>query len=139
MSRSVALAAAIIGVVSITACGRESAFAQTLHDRSVKGKYVYAGKGSTASIPWTFDAVLKLDGHGTYDLDVKVNIKDDHDTDTDHGQYRVDGERLVLDPGHGGEHHELVIRGDSLIADTGWKGDVILRMVGVPKPIFVKQ
>jgi hypothetical protein len=110
-----------------------------LHDRSVRGKYVYAGEGSTASIPWQFNAVLDLKGKGRYDLDVKVHVKGDNDRDVDHGSYRVDGDHLFLDPEKDGDSHEFLIRGDSLIAETGWKGSLLLKMVGVPEPIFVKR
>lgn len=127
-------------LLTASACGRESAFAQTLRDRSVKGSYTYAGEGTTASVPWKFDALLKLDGKGRYDLEITVDVKDDHDRDFDHGSYRVDGDRLFLDDDDkNGDEHALVIRGDSLIADTGWKGNMLLRMIGVPKPVFVKK
>ncbi|MFN8570535.1 MAG: hypothetical protein U0132_00685 [Gemmatimonadaceae bacterium] len=139
MSRALIVGAACALLVGTSGCGREMAFAQTLRDRSVRGQYVYAGKGSTATIPWKFDAVLKLDGRGRYDLDVTVDVKDDHDQDNDQGSYRVDGDRLFLDPEKHGEKHELLIRGDSLVADVGWKGSAVLALVGVPKPVFVKR
>lgn len=139
MSRALIVGAASLLFAGASGCGRESAFAQTLRDRSVKGQYVYAGKGTTATIPWKFDAVLKLDGRGQYDLEVNVAVKEDRDRDNDHGSYRVEGDRLYLDPQKDGDKHELLIRGDSLIADVGWKGSAILALVGVPEPIFVKR
>jgi hypothetical protein len=138
MRRFLALAAPLL-VLPFAGCGENSAFAQSMRARSVKGTYAYGGSGTTMTIPWRFDAKLQLDGRGKYTLDFDVEVKDDKDRDTDYGTYRVDGDRLYLDGDGGGDDHELVIRGDSLIADTGWKGALALRMVGVPKPIFIKE
>lgn len=134
-----AVLVAVLLALPATACGRELALAKTLHERSLKGQYAYRGEGSTATIPWNFSALLSLDGKGSYDLTVDVTVKDDPDHDVDHGAYTVDGDHLTLDPDKHGEGHDFLIRGDSLIAETGWKGDAVLRMLGVPKPIFVKQ
>ena len=110
-----------------------------MRNRSVRGQYVYAGEGSTASIPWRFNAVLDLKSDGLYDLDVKVKVKGDDDRSADHGSYRLEGDHLYLDAEKAGESHRLLVHGDSLIAETGWKGNLLLKMVGVPEPIFVKR
>ncbi len=123
----------------LAACARDSAFAQALREGPVRGKYIYAGEGSTASIPWQFNAVLDLKRNGQYDLEVQVKVKGDDDRDIDHGSYRVEGDHLYLDAEKRGESHEFLIRGDSLIAETGWKGSLMLKMVGVPEPVFVKR
>lgn len=140
MSRRMFAAAVVVALAfPLAACTRESAFAQSMRDRAVQGQYVYAGEGSTASIPWRFNAVLDLKGKGRYDLEVRVKVKGDDDRDIDHGTYRLDGEHLYLDAEKAGESHEFLVRGDSLIAETGWKGSLLLKMVGVPEPIFVKR
>ena len=139
MSRRLLATAGLIALLPVAACARDSAFAQTIRESSVRGTYVYAGEGSTASIPWRFNATLDLKRKGQYDLDLRVKVKGDDDHDVDHGSYRVDGDRLYLDAEKHGESHEFLIRGDSLIASTGWKGSLVLKMVGVPEPIFVKQ
>ena len=142
-SRATRIAALLLPLAlaaATTACGRESAFAQTLRNRSVHGTYVYAARGSTVSIPWAFDAKLVFDGHGAYVLDLHTNVKGEPDHDTDRGSYRVDGDRIYIrgDGKHDSEH-ELRIAGDSVIADLGWPGSTVLRLAGVPKPVFVKQ
>jgi hypothetical protein len=138
MRRSLALVAPLL-ILPFAGCGEKSAFGQSMRMRAVKGTYAYGGRGSTVSIPWRFDAKLQLDGRGKYALDVDVEVKDDKDRDTDYGTYRVEGDKLYLDDDGNGDDHELVIRGDSLIADTGWQSSLALRLVGVPKPIFVKE
>ena len=140
MSRRLIDAAVILALASpLVACARDSAFAQTIRESALRGNYVYAGEGLTASIPWRFNAVLNLKRKGQYDLDIKVKVKGDDDHDVDHGTYRVDGDHLYLNADKHGESHEFLIRGDSLIAETGWKGNLLLKMVGVPEPIFVKR
>ena len=140
MSRRLLAAAVSLALASpLAACAKEAAFAQSLREGSVRGQYVYAGEGSTASIPWHFNAVLDLKRRGQYDLEVQVKVKGDNDRDVDHGNYRVEGDHLFLDAQKHGESHEFLIRGDSLIAETGWKGSLLLKMVGVPEPVFVKR
>lgn len=137
--RRLAAATAFALALPLAACARDSAFAQTIRESHVRGKYVYAGEGNTASIPWRFNAVLDLKRKGEYDLEVQVKVKGDDDHDVDHGTYRVEGNHLYLDAEKHGDSHEFLIRGDSLIAETGWKGSFLLKMVGVPEPIFVKR
>jgi hypothetical protein len=35
--------------------------------------------------------------------------------------------------------HKLLIRPDSLIAEVGWTGELVLKGVGAPNVVFVKQ
>lgn len=139
MYRPFLLVPSVVFALTTADCARESAFAQVLRDRSVRGHYVYAGEGTTASIPWRFSAALDLKSKNVYELEVEVRVKGDNDRDVDHGTYRVDGNRLYLDAGKDGDSHEFLIRGDSLIAETGWKGSLLLAMVGIPEPVFVKK
>ncbi len=126
-------------VTSASACGHDSTIAKAFRNRSVKGRYVYAGSGRTVTIPWRFNAALALDGRGKYALDVDVAVRGEGDRNTSYGTYAVDNDRLRLSSDRGGETHELVIRGDSLVAETDVGGSVILRLVGVPKPVFVRE
>jgi hypothetical protein len=136
-----ALLAVPLSLALVTsACGRDSAFAETLRNRSVRGTYLYAGKGQTASIPWAFDAKLVFDGRGKYRLDLDVNVKNEPEHETDQGTYRVEGDRVFIRGDNpNDDEHELRMSGDSLVADLGWKGMTFLRLAGVPKPVFVKK
>lgn len=111
-----------------------------MRNRSVKGRYVYAGSGRTVTIPWRFNAALNLDGRGKYAMDVDVSMRGEGDRNTSYGTYSVDNNRLILASDRAnGETHELVVRGDSLVAETDIGGSVILRMAGIPKPVFVRE
>ena len=140
MPRRLALLLSLAALVtSAAACGHDSTFARSIRNRSVKGRYVYAGSGRTVTIPWRFNAALDLDGRGKYALDVDIAVRGEGDRNTSYGTYSVDNQRLTLSAQRGGESHELVIRGDSLVAETDVGGSVLLRMVGVPKPVFVRE
>jgi len=136
-----AIASLAVAVVALTsACGHDSSIAKSWRNHSVKGRYVYAGEGRTLTLPWRFNASLDLDGRGQYALDVDVRVRGEGDRNTSYGTYSVDDGVLRLADDRGrGEAHELRIRGDSLVAETEIGGAVILHMVGIPKPVFVRQ
>jgi hypothetical protein len=67
-------------------------------------------------------------------------VKGEPDHETDRGTYRVDGDRVYIRGDKRSDtEHELRVNGDSLYADLGWQGSAMLRLAGVPKPVFVKQ
>jgi hypothetical protein len=112
MSRRFALFVSMAALAASTAaCGHDSTIAQAIRNRSVKGRYVYAGSGRTVTIPWRFNAALDLDGRGKYALDVDVAVRGEGDRNTSHGTYTVDNDRLTLASGRSKESHELLIRG----------------------------
>ncbi|HEX4931665.1 MAG TPA: hypothetical protein VFV33_00715 [Gemmatimonadaceae bacterium] len=133
-----AIAFALVG--SVGACSHDSSIAKALRNRSVKGRYVYAGQGSTMTIPWRFNAALALDGRGAYVLDIDVQVRGEGERGTTRGTYAVSDGVLRLTPTkERGTSHELLIRGDSLMAETDLGGSVLLRLAGVPKPVFVRE
>lgn len=141
MRRRLALLLSVVAVTStLSACGHDSTIARAMRNRSVKGRYVYAGSGRTVTIPWRFNAALNLDGRGKYALDVDVSVRGEGDRKTSYGTYSVDNDRLLLASDRANsQSHELVVRGDSLVAETDIGGSVILRMAGIPKPVFVRE
>jgi len=105
------------------------------------GTYTFAAAGEAFSVPWAFQGDLILRDGARYELTVSVNVKDEHEQKTASGTYRVEGDRLLLltgDPDQ--EPPRLRIRGDSLLAElAGWGTERILKSVGVPRPVFVRQ
>ncbi|MGH7675224.1 MAG: hypothetical protein ACREMV_08125 [Gemmatimonadales bacterium] len=126
--------------VALAACRPESARSASASGPA-PGTYAFAAAGETFSLPWAFRGELNLRDSARYELTVAVNVKEEHEQKTDSGTYRVEGDRLLLlvsDPGR--EPHRLVVRGDSLFAELeGWGTERILRAVGVPRPVFVRQ
>ncbi|MGH7417397.1 MAG: hypothetical protein ACREKB_06440, partial [Candidatus Rokuibacteriota bacterium] len=124
----------------LAACHPESARSASAA-RPVSGAYSFAAAGETFSLPWAFQGELILRDSARYELTVSVNVKDEHEQKTDSGTYRVEGDRLLLvtgDPER--EPYRLRIRGDSLLAELqGWGTERLLKAVGVPRPVFVRQ
>ena len=136
MGRVITLCTAIVCL----ACRPESARSAGAAVLS-PGTYSFAAAGEAFSVPWAFQGDLILRDGARYELTVSVNVKDEHEQKTDSGTYRVDGDRLLLltgDPDR--EPPRLRIRGDSLLAELeGWGTERILKSVGVPRPVFVRQ
>lgn len=109
---------------------------------SLPGSYVYAARGSTLKKPWQFAARLDLrpDKSYTFTLDKTVDGKKDP-TETNNGSYSVSGDHIIIDISGGGSKdiHKLLIKADSLIAEVGWTGELILKGVGAPNVVFVKE
>jgi hypothetical protein len=112
---------------------------------TMPGTYVYAGKGAVFHKPWEVAARLDLtsDRHFTMTLDKTIDGKRD-DTETTTGAYALDGDHVVLragreNYGRAKDVHKLLVKGDSLIAEVGWTGELFLKGVGAPNLVFVKQ
>lgn len=112
---------------------------------NVPGHYIYAAKGSTFKKPWEFSALLDLTPDKRFKLTVDKTIEGHKDpTETATGTYTVSGDRIELKEGSGPlestqDLHKLVIKADSLIAETGWTVDLILKGVGAPNIVFVRH
>ncbi len=124
----------------LAACHPESARSASAAPLA-PGTYTFAAAGEAFSVPWAFQGDLVLRDGARYELTVSGNVKDEHEQKTDSGTYRVDGDRLLLvtgDPDR--EPYRLRIRGDSLLAELeGWGTERLLKAVGVPRPVFVRQ
>jgi hypothetical protein len=112
---------------------------------TIPGTYVYAGKGSVFRKPWEVSARIDLtsDRHFTMTLDKIIDGKRD-DTETTTGAYALNGNHVLLRvvrENYGPEKnvHKLLVKGDSLIAEVGWTGELFLKGVGAPNVVFVKQ
>jgi len=113
---------------------------------NIPGSYVYAGKGSVFKKAWEFSARLDLtaDRHFTMTVDKMIDGNRDA-TETSHGAYAIkDGQvelRAVASSRTGPEKniHKLQMKGDSLIANVGWTGELFLKGIGAPNVVFVKQ
>jgi len=110
------------------------------------GTYVYAAKGSTLKFPWEFSAALHLKQDGRYSLVVDKTISGEKDPpETTAGAYGVRAGRLWIrggeeDPGSApGDEAGLLIRGDSLIGEIGWSARIILKGIGAPQMVFVRD
>lgn len=113
---------------------------------SLPGTYVYAAKGSTLKFPWEFRAALDLKPDGRYSLVVDKTISGEKDpAETTTGAYGVRAGKVWIrggndDPGTApGDDAGLLIRGDSLVGEIGWSARIILKGIGAPKMIFVRE
>jgi hypothetical protein len=112
---------------------------------SVAGSYVYAAKGSTFRKPWEFSARLELSPENQFTLTLDKTIEGRKDpTETATGTYTVTGDHIELREGKGPlkstqDIHKLVIRADSLVAEVGWTVGAVLKGVGAPNIVFVRQ
>lgn len=111
---------------------------------TLPGTYTYEAKGSTFKKPWEFYVRLDLtpDRHYTLALDKTIDGQRDP-RETSVGAYAVSGDHILLNNGGSAgpskEVHKLLIRPDSLVAEVGWTGELVLKGVGAPNVIFVKQ
>ena len=110
---------------------------------TLPGSYVYSAKGSTFKKPWQFAARIDLrpDKSYTFTLDKTMDGKTEP-TETSNGAYAVDGDHvLIRNIGWGASKdiHKLLIKSDSLIAEVGWTTEIVLKGVGAPNVVFVKQ
>ena len=111
------------------------------------GTYQYSGSGRIAKkFPWSAKADLVLDHDGQYTMNVTVHVNDDKGGDTDteesYGTYRVDGNRLFLQPAKedkDGDVEEFEIRGRQLVPKIGWPARLALKGFRIPDPVFVKS
>ena len=106
----------------------------------VIGKYTYQDNGRLAKHPWTVDAALVLERDAQYTLELNFNIDNDDEHEATYGTYRVDGNKLILDPADGSEHdaiNEFTIEGDRLTPKLGWGSRLALKGLKV-NPVFVK-
>ena len=64
-------------------------------------------------------------------------------TETTKGTYIVSADKVWIAGVEGGretrDRHALVIKADSLIGEIGWTTHIVLRGLGAPDPVFVKQ
>ena len=112
---------------------------------TMPGTYVYAGKGSVFRKPWEFSAQLDLtrDRHFTMILDKTIDGHRDP-TEVTSGAYALNGDRVLLRVvgkrfGPEKDVHKLKVKGDSLIGEVGWTGELFLKGIGAPNVVFVKQ
>jgi hypothetical protein len=111
----------------------------------VPGSYVYAGKGTTLKkLQWQFAAKLQLNPDGTFVLALDKTMNGQKDpTEHTRGTYTVSDQKVLLSGRQEGkssdEQHALVIKPDSLIGEIGWTTHIILRGLGAPDPVFVRQ
>jgi hypothetical protein len=104
------------------------------------GKYAYQGKGTVANVPWAVDAALVLERNAQYTLDLRLNIDDDDEHETGYGSYRVEGDKLILEPADESNYDdfdEFTIEGDRLVPKLGWGAKLALKGLKVD-PVFVK-
>jgi hypothetical protein len=64
-------------------------------------------------------------------------------TENTTGTYDVSGDYVLIRENGDGDGnqglHKLLIKSDSLIAEVGWTGEVLLKGVGAPNIVFVRQ
>lgn len=112
---------------------------------TLPGSYVYAASGATLKkLPWQFAATLELEKDGTFELTLDKTVNGAKDpTEKTKGTYIVSGDKVWITGIEGGrenrDRHALLIKGDSLIGQIGWTTHIVLRGLGAPDPVFVKQ
>lgn len=128
-----------LAVLVLTACAGTHAD-DAPPPEHVIGKYSYQEKGTLAKHPWNVAAALVLERDAQYTLDLRIDIDGDDDHETSYGSYRVDGDRLILDPADGSEYDDLeefTIQDDRLVPRLGWGAKLVLKGLKV-NPVFVK-
>lgn len=112
---------------------------------NIPGTYVYSGNGSVFKKAWQFSVKLDLtaDRHFTMTLDKAIDGSRDS-TETTTGAYAIKGDELELRvvgrrTGPEKDLHKLQMKGDSLIANVGWTGELFLKGIGAPNVVFVKR
>ena len=140
-----AVGAAIVATVLLLAGCRGNGGDSDPVPASLPGTYTYEAKGSTFKKPWEFYARLELapDRHYTLALDKTIDGQRDP-RETSVGAYTVSGDHILLRDGRSTagpskDAHKLQIKADSLIAEVGWTSELVLKGVGAPNVVFVKQ
>lgn len=106
----------------------------------VIGKYAFQDKGTLAKHPWTVNAALVLDRDAQYTLDLRLLVDGDDEHETSYGTYRVDGDKLILDPADDSNYDdfdEFTIEGDRLVPKLHWPARLALKGLKI-NPVFVK-
>lgn len=112
---------------------------------TLPGTYVYAGKGSVFKKAWEFSVRLDLRANREFTMTLDKAIDGSRDsTETTHGAYAIKGDEIQLRvvgkrTGPEKDIHKLQVKGDSLIANVGWTGELFLKGIGAPNVVFVKQ
>jgi hypothetical protein len=112
---------------------------------NLPGTYTYEAKGSTFKKPWEFYVRLELAPDRHYKLALDKTIDGQRDPrETSVGAYAVSGDHILLRDvrptmGPSKDVHKLLIKADSLIAEVGWTSELVLKGVGAPNVVFVKQ
>jgi hypothetical protein len=112
---------------------------------TLPGTYVYAGKGSVFKKAWQFSAKLDLTADRRFTLTLDKAIDGSRDsTETTSGAYAIKDDEVELRvvgkrTGPEKDLHKLQMKGDSLIANVGWTGELFLKGIGAPNVVFVKQ
>jgi hypothetical protein len=111
---------------------------------NLPGSYVYAGKGSVFKKPWEFHAKLELTADRRFTMTLDKAVDGNRDSTETYGPYAIKGDevqlRVVVERrGPEKEIHKLQVKGDSLIANVGWTGELFLKGIGAPNVVFVKQ
>lgn len=134
----------LVGAISVL-CGCRGNGDSDPIPSTIPGTYVYAGKGSVFRKAWEVSARIDLtsDRHFTMTLDKTIDGNRDA-TETTTGAYALNGDHILLRTvreNYGPEKnaHKLLVKGDSLIAEVGWTGELFLKGVGAPNVVFVKQ
>lgn len=128
------------GLLGLLLAGCVAAGNDAAPPEHILGKYTYQDNGRLAKHPWTLDAALVLERDAQYTLELNFNIDNDDEHETTYGTYRVDGNKLILDPADGSEHeaiNEFIIEGDRLRPKLGWGSRLALKGLKV-NPVFVK-
>ena len=129
-------------VIALAGCNKAQSDAVPA---SLPGSYVYAAQGSTLTKPWQFVARLELRSDRSYTFTLDKNMDGQKDpTETSVGTYAVSGDQVLIadsDDAEGAARdiHKLRIKADSLIAEVGWTATVVLKGVGAPNVVFVKE
>jgi hypothetical protein len=139
-----AVGAAIVASILLLGGCRRSAESDPV-PATLPGTYTYEAKGSTFKKPWEFYVRLDLAPDRHYKLALDKTIDGERDPrETSVGAYVVSGDHILLRDvqppmGPSKDVHKLLIRPDSLIAEVGWTGELVLKGVGAPNVVFVKQ
>ena len=138
-----AIGAAIIASILLLAGCRGNGNSDPV-PATLPGTYTYEAKGSTFKKPWEFYVRLDLAPDRHYKLALDKTIDGQRDPrETSIGAYSVSGDHILLQDGRpmdaSKDVHKLLIKADSLVAEVGWTGELVLKGVGAPNVVFVKQ
>ena len=115
-----------------------------LNVQDVSGAYEFSDAGNVfGKFPWSAHVVLNLKETGRYILDVDLTLNGDHKAETVEGDYRIEGDRIVLVSASGSEDadgrledHALRFEHGRLVPDVRRPARAALSAAGVGELAF---
>jgi len=106
------------------------------------GTYTFEESGTVlGKVPWRANIELELKRNGRYEVRIETAADGDTDVDWKGGEYRIEGDKLVLfdEDGERSDFDKLRIEGDRIRLDADWPAILALKVVGVGEAALQKK